>query len=158
MATVKYNSAGAQQWIRKYDGPGHGNDNGAAIGVDGSGNVYVAGTSLGSTSDLDFVTLKYNSLGQVTTAHIVPEELNTNGAINNIIAIYPNPAHNFFKLQLPGGNTYDITITDVTGEKVFEERNMKAQSQINCEKFSSGTYFVNARNNEKTFTEKFVKQ
>src|SRR6478672_9092372 len=69
--TIKYNSGGAQQWIEKYDGPGHGNDNGAAVGADGAGNVYVAGTSLGKTSDLDFVTIKYNSSGLITRANAV---------------------------------------------------------------------------------------
>jgi uncharacterized delta-60 repeat protein len=156
IATIKYNSGGAQQWVEKYDGPGHGNDNGAAVGVDAGGNVYVAGTSLGKTSDLDFVTIKYNSSGLITTARTVAEDqLTTN--LTNKMAIYPDPAHNFFKLELPGDNTYDITIIDETGRMVFEEKNMRSQSQINCEKFPNGIYFVKARSVEKLFMGKFIK-
>jgi uncharacterized delta-60 repeat protein len=156
IATIKYNSGGAQQWIQKYDGPGHGNDNGAAVGVDASGNVYVGGTSLGKTSDLDFVTIKYNSSGLITTASIAGEDQVTTD-LTNKFAIYPDPAHNFFKLELPADNTYDVTIIDETGRRVFEQKNMRSQSQINCEKFPNGIYFVKARSDEKLFIKRFIK-
>ena len=156
IATIKYNTNGTQQWVEKYDGPGHGNDNGAAVGVDAGGNVYVAGTSLGKTSDLDFVTIKYNSSGLTTTARTVAEDqVPTNGIAK--IAIYPNPAHDFLKLELPGDDTYDITIIDETGRRVFEEKNMRAQSRINCEKFPNGIYVVKARSDDKLFVERFIK-
>ena len=63
-ATIKYNSAGQQQWARRYDGPAHSDDLANAISVDGSGSVYVTGESPGSGSSLDYATIKYNSAGQ----------------------------------------------------------------------------------------------
>jgi uncharacterized delta-60 repeat protein len=63
-ATIKYNSAGQPQWVRRYDGPGADDDNAAAVAVDAAGNVYVAGGSYGSGFNLDYATIKYNSAGQ----------------------------------------------------------------------------------------------
>ncbi len=63
-ATVKYNSVGQQQWVARYSGPGNQVDEASAIAIDDSGNVYVTGESLNSEANLDYATIKYNSLGQ----------------------------------------------------------------------------------------------
>jgi len=62
-ATVKYNSAGVQQWVARYSGPANGNDGAASLAVDGLGNVYVTGHSYGSSTSTDYATVKYNSAG-----------------------------------------------------------------------------------------------
>jgi len=62
-ATIKYNSAGAVQWVARYSGPGVGSDACNSIAVDVDGNVYVAGSSYGIGTYLDFTTIKYNSAG-----------------------------------------------------------------------------------------------
>jgi hypothetical protein len=57
-ATVKYDSAGQQQWVIRYNGPGNTDDRAAAMAIDSLDNIYVTGIS-GSGSDADFLTVKY---------------------------------------------------------------------------------------------------
>jgi hypothetical protein len=52
-------------WVRRYDGPAHGEDMAEALAVDSMGNAYVAGASAADTAyvNLDFVTIKYYPSG-----------------------------------------------------------------------------------------------
>jgi hypothetical protein len=65
-ATVKYDAAGTEIWVRRYDGPAAGADWATSIAVDASGNSYVSGSSYGnSTTQYDFATLSYDPSGTV---------------------------------------------------------------------------------------------
>jgi len=62
-ATIKYNSAGQEEWAARYDGPGKGVDLATAIAVDAEGNVYVTGESRSEIS-FNYATIKYNPTGE----------------------------------------------------------------------------------------------
>ena len=58
-ATVKYTPTGTQQWVVRYDGPGHSDDDATAMTIDLAGNVYVTGYSINSSWNYDYATIKY---------------------------------------------------------------------------------------------------
>ena len=62
--TIKYNTTGQQEWLARYNGPDNQNDFANAMTIDGSGNVYVTGSSANHCGSADFATVKYNSAGQ----------------------------------------------------------------------------------------------
>ncbi len=64
IVTLKYDAAGNEVWKSQYDGPGKSSDGAVSIKLDGTGNIFVFGSSNGGLSlQMDYVTLKYNSLG-----------------------------------------------------------------------------------------------
>ncbi len=65
---LKYDPDGHLFWERRYDGSGNGDDEARALAVDGLGNVYVTGLSVGNGIGQDIVTLKYDPNGNLLWA------------------------------------------------------------------------------------------
>lgn len=65
LLTIKYDSAGTEQWVRRYNGPVGDWDEGLVIALDSEGAVYVSGRSnhSGIWFDFDYVTIKYDPDG-----------------------------------------------------------------------------------------------
>jgi len=81
-ATIKYLPNGDTAWVRRYNGPVNGVDTAYAIAVDGSGNVYVTGSSGGSGTADDYATIKYLPNGDTAWVR------RYNGPANNFDAAY----------------------------------------------------------------------
>jgi uncharacterized delta-60 repeat protein len=62
-ATIKYSTAGVPAWTNLFNGTGNSDDQAKFLVVDGSGNVYVTGYSVGSGGNADYATIKYSSAG-----------------------------------------------------------------------------------------------
>ena len=66
---ARYSPSGARLWVVAYDGPGHDFDTVGDIVVDTNGNVYVTGTSEGTTATgNDIVTLRVSPEGVINWA------------------------------------------------------------------------------------------
>src|SRR4030095_7026717 len=61
--TIKYDSSGAEQWVRIYNGPANIADEAFSIAVDANGNSYVVGYGHGLTSGSDLTSIKYDTDG-----------------------------------------------------------------------------------------------
>jgi uncharacterized delta-60 repeat protein len=61
--TIKYNNSGVQQWVNTYNGPGNYIDEPDGLAADAMGNIYVTGTSYGSSTNYDICTIKYDNTG-----------------------------------------------------------------------------------------------
>lgn len=62
--TIKYSPGGNEIWVKRYNGPGNGVDEPAAIAIDAQGNVYVTGRSQGHGTYFDYATIKYSPGGR----------------------------------------------------------------------------------------------
>jgi hypothetical protein len=135
-ATVKYNSAGVQQWVARYDGGSW--DQAHAIAVKGA-NIYVTGQSwTNALWSYDRVTVKY-----VQTMPGVEENRSPLTANRFSLEVFPNPAKTYFTIRLPlSVDHLQIKIFDVTG-KLAKEVTLKTQERrITLDGIKPGVYFV----------------
>lgn len=63
VATLMYNNAGVQQWVRRYNGPGTRFDAGQDIAVNAAGEVFVCGYARGAVgiTNYDGLVIKYDA-------------------------------------------------------------------------------------------------
>lgn len=63
--TIKYGPYGNELWWARYTGPGNLDDIVTALALDGSGNVYITGYSHVTTTLTEYVTIKYDTNGNL---------------------------------------------------------------------------------------------
>jgi hypothetical protein len=87
-----------------------------------------------------------------------PTAINEIFSHQNTLIIIPNPAHNTFTLSLNNQssiNNSQLTIYDVTGRVVHEQKIHSQLSTVNCT-LSAGVYFVRVEAGDKMYQQKLV--
>lgn len=62
-ATIKYNSSGAEKWVKRYNSADSLTDEATAVGIDAAGHIYVTGLSIQTNPSPQYLTIKYDSAG-----------------------------------------------------------------------------------------------
>ena len=132
-ATVKYNSAGVQQWDARYNGPTNGEDQATAIAVDGAGNVYVTGHSATSEEypyNFDYTTIKYS-----TNLHwIITATAGDHGSIDPLgeVEVEPGADQSFTITPEFGYHVADVLVDDVSvgAETIYTFEDVTADHTI----------------------------
>ena len=77
--TIKYNSSGVQQWVKRFNGPGNSGDFATALTLDQSGNIFVTGGGVGTSGIADsiYATIKYDANGNQLWASFYPGPVNS---------------------------------------------------------------------------------
>ncbi len=121
--TIKYGgAAGDSLAAAVYNGTGGGNDFPTAMTIDGAGNVYVTGYSQGSTTNADYLTIKYNSsLVQQWTARSVNsgQDYPSSIAVNPTGDVYVTGASN---IGANGADYYTVKYAAANGNVLGSRR------------------------------------
>lgn len=122
-ATVKYDAYGNQQWVARYDGPGHALDEATALALDDDGNVYVTGQSAGVGVNYDYATVKYDSAGNQIWVARYNGPAGLGDAATGIVT---DAAHNVYVVGNSQGIALDSDIATVKynslGQQVWQAR------------------------------------
>lgn len=121
--TMKYNASGGRLWSVGFDGTAFLDDEVVGIAVDGYGNAHVTGPSYSVGSGLDYVTIKYNSSGQLVWKAVYNGPANANDVP---VAIGVDTSGNVYVV----GNSYAssgksdvLTVKyNASGQKMWESR------------------------------------
>ncbi|MGB3947320.1 MAG: PKD domain-containing protein [Bacteroidia bacterium] len=91
---------------------------------------------------------------------IAPETLGINESIEHKtnLKLFPNPSKETFNMELPIQQHFSVSIVDITGRKMYENKNVTGILTVDCSGFSSGVYFVKAMNENTILTGKLVKE
>lgn len=73
--------------------------------------------------------------------------------------LYPNPAHNFITIKPKEINisNYSISITNILGEKVFTNKLLNNNENIDISRLVNGVYFLIIKDNINQIIKKFIK-
>ena len=116
-ATIKYNRAGMQMWVARYNGPGNWLDNPTSIQVDKNGNVYVTGGSLGAGTSSDYATIKYNSAG---VQEWVARYNGPSNSVDEATAMAVDGTGNVYVTGLSSGAIYDYVTLKYNSQGVVQ--------------------------------------
>jgi len=147
--TIRYNPAGVQQWVARYAGQDSSDDYSSALAVDGTGYVYITGSSTNASGYQDYLTVKY--------VQTMPGIEEVRGKMQEVreLEIYPNPARTFFTVcSILNSQNSMLRIFDVSGKIVKEVRCEKQNTRISLDGIKNGVYFIQV--DDKTKTNKLI--
>jgi hypothetical protein len=160
--TIKYDSTGALQWFKMYNGTGSSGDIPVSVKTDNLKNIYVTGWSFGSGGNTDFATIKYSQpIGIHSISTQVPGQF-------QLYQNYPNPFNPVTKIKLDVPSNVKsktanvkIVIYDILGKEteVLMDKQMQAGSyevEWDASNYPSGVYFYKLITDKFTETRKMV--
>lgn len=140
--TLKYNSAGVQQWVIFYNNTSNLGDFAQVLAVDPSNNVYISGYTSVPGMGYDYCTIKYSqSMTGITNYNESPNSF-------SLEQNFPNPFNpsTTIKYYIPENGNVKLSVYDINGREVtvlndgFKQKG-GYEISFNAANLSTGTYF-----------------
>jgi uncharacterized delta-60 repeat protein len=136
--TIKYSSAGVQEWTQRYNGPQNGDEFSTSMDVDKYGSVYITGSSFGASNDIE--TIKYNSSG------VQQWEQRYNGTANFIDLATSIAVDKSGNVYITGYSDFVVNNSDLITIKYTQPVGINTISSIVPSEFALGQNYPNPFN------------
>ncbi|MCX6351913.1 MAG: T9SS type A sorting domain-containing protein [Bacteroidetes bacterium] len=160
---INYNNDGTIGWVKSIQGA----DNEEVFGIcnDADGNIIFTGNYSSAQCTFGKHTLKASNAGgsEVFVAKLSSKYVGINTPdIESQISLFPNPVNEKLNILVSAlSGKYEIEVVNILGEIVFhQEENLSAESsfQLDVSQLPAGFYFIQIKNQERSFTSKFIKE
>jgi DNA-binding beta-propeller fold protein YncE len=118
------------------------------------------GVKVGPDGKIYFVDKTNRRAYMIENSSALPLGISPFDVSNNLLKIYPNPASSEISLELNSDlKNAELSVINILGERVLTQYLGISQiSSIDISSLTNGIYFIQIRDNNKTFTQKFIKQ
>ncbi|KAA9331134.1 T9SS type A sorting domain-containing protein [Adhaeribacter soli] len=96
-----------------------------------------------------------NLIDNVSIISYMPTGLKAN-LLQSQLSVYPNPSNGTFKVDLPQGKTYELTVTDLTGKVIMTQSTSGGLNQLQLNKAAKGIYLLKVKGENGTATRKLI--
>lgn len=138
---LNISSEGQPNWAKT--GIAEGYSQAVAIDTDDEGNLYLTGTSHGTTQ---FDTCSYTGVSYYypyltkLNAGLTTGISNPHTPLN--LAVYPNPSGDFLVVETTIPADYYLTISNMNGREILKQSHSNPTTRIDISHLSSGVYFL----------------
>lgn len=74
------------------------------------------------------------------------------------VSFYPNPAEDLIKVTNVSGELVEFSVYNILGDKVISAQLTKVETEMSLDKLPSGVYIIAFHANNKTITERLIKE
>jgi photosystem II stability/assembly factor-like uncharacterized protein len=107
----------------------------------------------GVTSYTQTVKVKYGTAYCDSVATVGLPSLTSEPAVD----VFPNPAHDVVSVSVPGNNGFGVTVTNILGAVIYEEKAVRGESvEIHLGGRPKGVYFVSVQAGDARVTRKII--
>ncbi|RLD79176.1 MAG: hypothetical protein DRJ15_09985, partial [Bacteroidetes bacterium] len=96
----------------------------------------------------NLILVDYLQTPQIKSIELEEDEMN----------IYPNPVQDRLNIAIPGAEEIQVYIYSITGQLMYEGREVYVQESINVSHLEKGLYIVKVISDGKIYTSKLIKQ
>ena len=95
---------------------------------------------------------------QIAVSQDMASSSNSNIVLEDLVSFYPNPSNDQIKVTNVSGEAVRFSVYNILGDEVLSAQLTKVETELSLDKLPSGVYIAAFYYNDKTITERLIKE